>query len=61
MSDLLAAIGLFFALEGLFLAAFPLAAKRAAAAALDTPNSWLRLAGIVSAFIGVVIVWAVRR
>ena len=38
MSDFLAAIGLFFAIEGIFLAAFPIAAKRAMAAALETPE-----------------------
>jgi uncharacterized protein len=60
MSDFLAAIGLFFAIEGIFLAAFPLAAKRAMTAALETPDSRLRVAGLASALLGVVIVWLVR-
>jgi uncharacterized protein len=60
MSDFLAAIGLFFAIEGIFLAAFPFAAKRAMAAALETPDARLRIAGLASALIGVVIVWLVR-
>jgi uncharacterized protein len=61
MSDLLAAIGLFFAIEGILFAAFPLATKRAIAVALDLPDSRLRIAGIVSALVGVVIVWLVRH
>jgi len=60
MSDFLAAIGLFFAIEGIVLAAFPLAAKRAMAAALETPEGRLRVAGIASAVVGVLIVWLVR-
>jgi len=61
MSDFLAAIGLFFAIEGIVFAAFPLSAKRAMAAALDMPDSRLRIAGLVSAVVGVLIVWLVRH
>jgi uncharacterized protein len=60
MSDFLAALGLFFAIEGICLAAFPLSAKRAIAAILAMPDAPLRIAGIVSALVGVVIVWLVR-
>jgi len=60
MSDFLAALGLFFAIEGIFLAAFPGSAKRAMAAVLEMPDSPLRIAGIVSALVGVLIVWLVR-
>ena len=60
MSDFLAALGLFFAIEGIFLAAFPGSAKRAMTAVLETPDGPLRVAGIVSAVIGVAIVWLVR-
>ncbi len=60
MSDFLAAIGLVFAIEGLMFAAFPKGAKRAIAAALAVPDGQLRIVGIVSAAIGVVIVWLVR-
>jgi len=38
MFDFLAAIGLFFAIEGILFAAFPLGTKRAMAAALDMPE-----------------------
>jgi uncharacterized protein len=60
MSDFIAAIGLFFAIEGIVFAAFPFAAKRAMTAALDMPDGRLRVAGLVSALVGVVIVWLVR-
>jgi uncharacterized protein len=61
MFDFLAAIGLFFAIEGILFAAFPLAAKRAMAAALEMPDARLRIVGLVSAVIGVAIVWLVRH
>ena len=56
MFDFLAAIGLFFAIEGILFAAFPLGTKRAMAAALDMPDSRLRVMGLVSAIVGVAIV-----
>jgi uncharacterized protein len=60
MSDFLAALGLFFVIEGICLAAFPLSAKRAMATILAMPNAPLRAAGIVSAVVGLIIVWLVR-
>jgi hypothetical protein len=61
MSDLVAATGLIFAIEGIIFAAFPLGAKRAMAAALEIPDSRLRVAGLAAAIVGVVIVWLVRQ
>lgn len=60
MSDLVVALGLVLAIEGLIFAAFPGAAKHLAANALATPEGALRVAGVVSAIIGVFIVWLVR-
>lgn len=60
MSDFLAALGLFFVIEGVCLAAFPTSVKRAMAAALATADGPLRVGGIVSALIGVLIVWFIR-
>ena len=60
MSDFLAALGLVFAIEGICLAAFPLAAKRGMAGVLGMPDGALRATGMVSAVIGVAIVWWVR-
>ena len=60
MSDFLVALGLLFALEGLTFAAFPGAAKRAMASVMETPDSTLRIVGILSAVLGVLVVWFVR-
>ena len=60
MPELIVAIGLVFVIEGLVFAAFPAAAKRLAAAALESPENSLRIAGIVSAVFGVVLIWLVR-
>jgi uncharacterized protein len=60
MSDFLIAIGLVFAIEGLMFAAFPGAAKRAMLSVLETPESVLRIVGIVCAVVGVVVIWLVR-
>jgi uncharacterized protein YjeT (DUF2065 family) len=60
MSDFVVAIGLVLAIEGLVFAAFPRAAKRMAANALETPEVSLRIAGVVSAILGVLLVWLMR-
>jgi uncharacterized protein len=61
MFDFLAAVGLVFAIEGILFAAFPLGTKRALATALDMPDGRLRVMGLVSAIVGVAIVWLVRH
>lgn len=60
MSDFLAAFALVFVIEGLLFAAVPAVAKRALASVLETPDSTLRTVGLVSALLGVVLVWFVR-
>jgi uncharacterized protein len=60
MSDFMVAIGLVFAIEGIVFAAFPATAKRAMARVLETPENALRVVGILSALLGVVLVWLVR-
>jgi uncharacterized protein YjeT (DUF2065 family) len=60
MSDFVVAIGLVLVIEGLIFAAFPGAAKRLAANALESPESALRIAGVASAVLGIIIVWLVR-
>ncbi|APF38044.1 DUF2065 domain-containing protein [Chelatococcus daeguensis] len=60
MTDFLAALGLVLAIEGLIFAAFPTAAKRALAEASEAPVERMRLVGVVSAVVGVVIIWYVR-
>lgn len=60
MEDFLAALGLVFVIEGLVFAAFPGHAKRAMAAVMETPETSLRVIGIGSAVVGLVVVWLVR-
>ena len=60
MTDFLVALGLVFVIEGLVFAALPGAAKRAMASVLQTPEPTLRVVGVVSAVIGIVIIWLVR-
>jgi uncharacterized protein len=60
MTDFLAAIALVFVIEGLIFAAFPQAAKRAVAAMMQTPDQGLRLVGLVSAALGLALLWLVR-
>ncbi|HZB38226.1 MAG TPA: DUF2065 domain-containing protein [Beijerinckiaceae bacterium] len=61
MTDLIAALGLALAVEGLLFAAFPEAVKRAMIEAAQAPGDRMRLVGILSAVIGVVIVWVARK
>jgi hypothetical protein len=61
MADLVAALGLALAIEGIVFAAFPEAMQRAMLDAAQSPKERMRLVGIVSAALGVVIVWAARR
>ncbi len=60
MLDFLVALGLVLAIEGLLFAAFPAVSKRAMGHVLETPDGVLRVIGIASALIGVVLIWLVR-
>jgi uncharacterized protein len=60
MSDFIVALGLVFVIEGLIFAASPASAKSAMAHVLETADATLRVIGIVSAVLGVVLVWLVR-
>ena len=60
MSDFVVAIGLVLAIEGLIFAAFPGAAKRLAANAVETPEGSLRFAGVMSAILGIALIWLMR-
>ncbi|MDC7785578.1 DUF2065 domain-containing protein [Rhodoplanes sp. TEM] len=60
MSAFLVALGLVFVIEGLLFAAFPGPARRAALALLETPEHTLRIVGVVSAAIGVALIWLIR-
>ncbi len=61
MTDLIAALGLALAVEGILFAAFPDGVRKALYEAAHTPSDRMRLVGVVSAVVGVVIIWAVRQ
>lgn len=60
MSEIAAAVGLILVLEGVLYALFPELMKRLAARLIETPGDTLRVAGVVSAALGVGVVWLVR-
>lgn len=60
MSDLIVALGLVLVIEGLLLAAAPGAVRRAMAAIDQLPDQPLRIAGVVGAVLGVLVVWLIR-
>jgi uncharacterized protein len=60
MSDFIVALGLVFVIEGLIFAVSPSSAKNAMAHVLDTPDGPLRIVGIGSAVLGLILVWVVR-
>jgi uncharacterized protein YjeT (DUF2065 family) len=60
MADFIVALGLVFVIEGLIFAASPSAAKNAMAHVMETADGPLRVVGIVSAVVGLVLVWLVR-
>ena len=60
MADFIVALGLVFVIEGLIFAASPGAAKNAMAHVMETADGPLRVVGIVSAVVGVILVWLVR-
>jgi uncharacterized protein YjeT (DUF2065 family) len=59
-SDLVTALGLVLVIEGLLLALMPEALKRVVAEILVQPARTLRVGGLVSAAIGLAVVWFVR-
>jgi uncharacterized protein len=60
MKDFIVALGLVLAIEGLAFAAFPAHLKRAMESVMNTPDNWLRIVGIASAGLGVLLIWLVR-
>ncbi len=60
MLDLIAALGLALAVEGILFAAFPDGMRRAMYEAAHSPSDRMRLVGLISALIGVGIIWLVR-
>ena len=60
MTDFVVAIGLVFVIEGLLFAAFPEMAKKALQAVIQAPDQFLRIVGISSAVVGVILIWLIR-
>ena len=60
MADFIVALGLVFVLEGLIFAVSPASAKNAMAHVMETADAPLRIVGIASAILGVMLVWFVR-
>ena len=60
-TDFLIGIALLFVFEGLMFAASPAWMRRAMKSALATPDNLLRVVGIGSAVMGLILIWAVRR
>jgi uncharacterized protein len=58
--DFITALGLAFAIEGLVFLAFPDPVRRMMVSVATSPNAQLRIAGFISAIIGIVIIWCVR-
>ncbi len=60
MSDFLIALGLVFVIEGLIFAAFPATTKRAMTAVQEMADGRLRVIGIASAVLGILLIWLFR-
>ncbi|GEO12837.1 DUF2065 domain-containing protein [Microvirga aerophila] len=61
MLDLIAALGLALMVEGILFAAFPDGMRKAMYEAAHSPSDRMRIVGIVSAIIGLGIIWLVRQ
>jgi uncharacterized protein len=60
-ADFLIGLGILFVLEGLMFAASPAWMRRAMKSAMETPDNILRIVGIGSAVLGLILIWLVRR
>jgi len=58
--DFVTAIGLAFVVEGLMFLAFPDPVRRMMSSVAASPRQQLRVAGVVSAVIGLTLLWVVR-
>jgi uncharacterized protein YjeT (DUF2065 family) len=60
MTDLVAALGLAMAIEGILYALFPDGMRRMMERALALPSQVIRVTGLVAALFGVGLVWLAR-
>ena len=59
--DFLIGIGILFVLEGILFAAGPAFMRKAMKSAMEMPDNVLRMVGIVSAVVGLILIWLMRR
>lgn len=59
--DLIVGFGVMMVLEGLLFAALPAWMRSAMKSVLSSPDNILRAVGLVSAVIGLVLIWLVRH
>jgi len=60
MSDFVVALGLVLVIEGLLFLALPGMARQAMAQMMEAPPGALRITGLVSALIGLAVIWLIR-
>jgi hypothetical protein len=60
-ADFLIGVGVLFVIEGLLFAAMPGWMRRAMTSVVGTPDNVLRVTGIGSAVVGLILIWIVRR
>jgi uncharacterized protein YjeT (DUF2065 family) len=59
--DLIVGLGMMLVLEGILFAALPAWMRSAMKSVLSSPDNILRAVGLVSAVIGLVLIWLVRH
>jgi uncharacterized protein YjeT (DUF2065 family) len=60
-ADFLIGLGVLCVLEGILFAAAPELTRRAMKSVLAAPENILRIAGIGSAIVGLILIWSVRH
>jgi uncharacterized protein len=60
-SDFLVGVGMVLVIEGLLFAAIPNGMRTAMKSAFASPDNILRAVGLVSAVIGLILIWLVRH
>lgn len=60
MTDFLVGVGVLLVIEGLLMAGLPRWTRAAMASVIAAPDALLRRVGIVSAIVGLIIIWLLR-
>lgn len=59
--DFLVGIGMVLVIEGLLFAALPHGMRSAMKSVLSSPDNMLRVVGLISAVLGLILIWLVRH